>query len=80
MSYFYTGKCKGGPQDGQMMCHYAKSKEFFSPVLGGLTLNENTPIVPVKIGEYYYAAHNYWQWAPTKEGKALATIRDIEPH
>jgi len=73
----YSGKCKGGPYDGQMMAHHSQSKEFFSPVLPGLFPNETTPIIPVNIGEYYWAQHNYWQWAPTKEGKALATLEKL---
>jgi len=71
---FYNGKCKGGPYDGKMMAHKSRLKEFFSPMVNGITSHENTPIIPVKVGEYYWAAHNYWQWPPTKEGKALAVL------
>lgn len=73
----FDGKCKGGPWDGQMLAHYARTKEFFSPMLAGIFPNANSPIIPVKIGEYYWAAHNYWQWLATKEGKALATLSAI---
>lgn len=75
MNQTYSGKCKGGPHDGQMMVHYARTKEFFSPMIAGLMLNENAPVIGVKVGEYYWAAHNYWQWSATKEGKALQTLR-----
>lgn len=71
----HSGKCKGGPWDGQMLAHYASTKEFFSPMLAGLFVHANTPVIPVKIGEYYWAEHNYWQWKSTKEGKALAVLQ-----
>ena len=73
----YSGKCKGGPWDGQMFAHESRTKDFFSPMIAGLALNDDAPIIPVKIGEYYFAAHNYWQWLATKEGKALATLSAI---
>ena len=73
----HNGKCKGGPWDGQMLAHDSRTKEFFSPMLAGIQLNENAPIIPVRIGEYYWAAHNYWQWLPTKEGKALAILSEF---
>jgi hypothetical protein len=74
----YSGKCKGGPWDGKMLAHYSATKEFFSPMSAGIFPHENTPVIPVKIGEYYWAAHNYWQWAPTKEGKALKTLQRLD--
>jgi len=72
----YAGKCKGGPHDGQMMAHWSRRKEFFSPVTPGFGLvHDGTPVIPVLIGEYYWAKHNYWQWKATDEGKALETLR-----
>jgi len=75
----YAGKCKGGPWDGKMFAHESRTKEFFSPMLAfTLFPDEGTPVIAVKIGEYYWAAHNYWQWSATKEGKALKTLEQSE--
>ena len=58
----FEAKCKGGPCDGQMMDHWAKTKEFFEPRTEfGLSLRD-PDIIPTKIGEYCYDKHGLWIW------------------
>jgi len=59
-----------------MLAHWSSRKEFFSPFVRDFGMNANAPVIAVTIGEYYWAAHNYWQWKATREGKALATLQE----
>ncbi len=67
----YEGVCTGGPQKGQRMVHWAKTKSFYRPMIG-LTLNiENAPVEAVEIGTYHLNDFGQWHWWPTAEGKAF---------
>lgn len=71
----YSGRCRGGPLDGQMLAHYSKTLIYFSPV-SPFSLNESQPVVPMKVGEYHISRFNQWYWTPTLEGKALKTLSE----
>ena len=76
MSDIYTGECKGGPLDGQMLAHWEKRKKFFSPVTPFPLGDE---IIGVEIGEYRLNDYGQWHWWETDTGKALKTIQRLEP-
>lgn len=67
----FTGQCVGGPHDGQMLAHWAKSKEFLRPMMAPtFPMSERAPIMSIKIGEYRLNDFGQWHWWETPEGKA----------
>ena len=67
----FTGECHGGPCDGQMLAHWSKTKKFYRPMTAAFSMNENTPIEPVEIGEYRLSDFGYWHWWATEAGRAF---------
>lgn len=59
-----SGKCKGGPWNGQMFAHYAKTKEFFEPRMAFSLSLRDPEIISTKIGEYYWGKNGLWIWLP----------------
>lgn len=71
----FTGKCVGGPHDGQMLAHWSKTKKFFRPMVAfSMSMNENQPVEAVEIGEYRLNDFDVWHWWATDTGKALDTL------
>lgn len=62
----FEGKCVGGPLDGKMLAHWAKSKEYFR----GLPVEQDY----IKMGEYRLNDFGQWHWHETKEGKAADVL------
>jgi hypothetical protein len=73
----HEGRCIGGPDNGMMMAHWSKSKEFFSPMIP-LSVSADPPVIPVKIGEYRLNDFGQWHWWETEEGRALAILNKVE--
>ena len=71
----FTGKCIGGPHDGQMMEHWSKRKKFFRPTITSLL---NDEIRTIEIGEYRLNDFGIWHWWPTEEGRALEVLDKSE--
>ena len=70
----YTGKCVGGPLDGQMLAHTARSKKFYRPMVDAFSLNEDAPIEAVDIGEYHFSNFGVWHWWATEAGRAYEKL------
>lgn len=67
----FTGDCIGGPLEGMKLNHWAKTKEFFRPMMAvALPFSDNIPIESVKIGEYKLNDFGQWHWWETESGKA----------
>lgn len=67
----FTGECVGGPQAGQMMAHWAKTKKFYRPMMAALPFPGcNTPIEAIEIGEYKLNNYGQWHWWSTEIGRA----------
>jgi hypothetical protein len=69
----YTGKCGGGPLDGQMLTHWSRSKEFLRPMMPPIFCGD-PPIIPVKIGEYRLDDFGRFNWHATEEGRAMEKL------
>ena len=69
----HVGECVGGPYDGQMLAHWARSKKFFRPMAPYMPAGD-PPLIPVTIGEYRLNDFRQWHWWPTSEGKALESL------
>ena len=63
---YRSGKCKGGPWDGQELTHYANSKALFEPrTKFSLSMRfEDDEVIPTKVGEYYWGNNEMWIWLP----------------
>jgi hypothetical protein len=70
----FTGKCMGGPLDGQMLAHTSKTKKFYRPMIDAFSMSENTPIEAIDIGEYRLNNFGQWHWWATDAGRALKTL------
>ncbi len=71
----FTGKCRGGPLDGQMLAHTSKRYALVRPMVNGLSMNiEREPIEIIEIGTYRLNDFGQWHWWETKEGRALKTL------
>jgi len=69
----FSGKCHGGPCDGQALAHWSKAKKFYRPV-AAFTLNDNAPVEAVEIGEYVLNDFGQWHWHSTDAGRAYETL------
>lgn len=68
----YVGKCHGGPLDGQMLAHWAKSQKYFRPMVGFSMNPEGTPVEAVEIGEYRLNDFGQWHWWKTARAAGAA--------
>lgn len=69
----FTGKCVGGPHDGQMLAHWSKTKKFYRPMVDAFALGD-AEIEAVEIGEYKLNDFGQWHWWATDAGRALETL------
>ena len=70
MAEQFTGKCVGGPHDGQMLAHWSKAKKFYRPMVDAMSMNGSAPIESVEIGEYHLNNFGQWHWWATEAGRA----------
>jgi hypothetical protein len=70
----FTGKCVGGPLDGQMLAHTSRTKKFFRPMVDAFSMNEDAEIEAVDIGEYRLNDFEQWHWWGTEAGRAFDTL------
>jgi hypothetical protein len=70
----YSGKCIGGPYDGQMMAHWSKTRKLFRPPVPAFA---NCPeIEAIPIGEYRLNDFGQWHWWETEAGRAWKVLYD----
>lgn len=69
----YTGLCVGGPHDGEMLAHWAKSKKLYRP-LPQVGMEDSAQVEAVEIGEYKLNDYGQWHWSITKAGAAYDTL------
>ena len=71
----YTGKCVGGPLDGQSLVHWSNRKNLISPFIPfSTTVHGDTSIKALTIGEYRLNDFGTWFWWETDAGKALKVL------
>ncbi len=73
----FSGKCVGGPLDGQMLDHWAKSKRFYRPMIAAFVNMNNAPVEAVEIGEYRMNDFGQWHWWETESGRAFNKLFGI---
>lgn len=61
MTEKFTGLCVGGPHDGQMMVHEARTKVFYRPVVAYSMNMENSQVCAMEVGEYVHLGKK-WKW------------------
>jgi hypothetical protein len=71
----FGGECVGGPIDGKLLVHWARTKKFYRPMVDALSLDiDNTPVEAIEIGEYRLNDYGHWHWWPTEAGRAMDTL------
>jgi hypothetical protein len=63
----HSGKCVGGPWDGQYYVGEAKRIPFYKPALEFSLARpiEDLAVEAVPAGAYVWSGTNFWQWEPT---------------
>lgn len=69
----HSGRCVGGPHDGQMLVHWSKSKKFYRP-LPQVGMGDSAQVETIEIGEYKLNEFGQWHWWASKEGNAYDTL------
>jgi hypothetical protein len=57
----FTGLCVGGPHDGQVMAHEARTKKFYVPVIAWTINMDRSEVRAMEVGEYVYLGEK-WKW------------------
>ena len=73
-----TGKCVGGPYDGQMLAHTSRTKKFYRPMVDAFAMSELAEIEAVEIGEYKLNNFGQWHWWATAAGRAAGRNGELQ--